>query len=54
MAATAAEGKPPGAGKVTQKLFDELVEENVEEFEMERQEAVEDAIMQLKAQVRLN
>eukprot|EP00611_Tribonema_gayanum_P030890 TRINITY_DN8729_c0_g1_i1.p1 TRINITY_DN8729_c0_g1~~TRINITY_DN8729_c0_g1_i1.p1 ORF type:complete len:609 (-),score=179.70 TRINITY_DN8729_c0_g1_i1:450-2228(-) len=35
---------------VTQESFDALVAENVEEFDMDRQEAVADAVQQLKAQ----
>jgi len=35
---------------VSQNTFDEVVKENMEEFEMSREEAIEDAIEQLKKQ----
>ena len=40
-----------GANKrISQKTFDETVRENVEEFEMEKEEALADAIEQFKTQ----
>lgn len=37
-------------GTVSQETFDQVVRENVEDFEMEWEEAVADAILQLKSQ----
>ena len=40
-----------GAGKrISQKTFDETVRENIEEFEMEKEEALAEAIEQFKTQ----
>eukprot|EP00614_Pseudopedinella_elastica_P022207 CAMPEP_0172625482 /NCGR_PEP_ID=MMETSP1068-20121228/144118_1 /TAXON_ID=35684 /ORGANISM="Pseudopedinella elastica, Strain CCMP716" /LENGTH=164 /DNA_ID=CAMNT_0013434791 /DNA_START=76 /DNA_END=567 /DNA_ORIENTATION=+ len=36
--------------RITQKTFDECVRENVEEFEMEKEEALEDAVKQFTSQ----
>jgi len=36
--------------RITQDTFDETVRENMEEFDMEREEAVKDAIKQLTSQ----
>jgi hypothetical protein len=38
--------------RITQDAFDELVKENVEDFDMGREEAAEDAVKQFQAQVR--
>ena len=40
------------AKHVTQKTFDDAVWENIKEFDMEPQEAIDDAIQQFTAQVR--
>ena len=40
------------AKHVTQKTFDDAVWENIKEFEMDAQEAIDDAIQQFEAQVR--
>ena len=39
-----------GPKRISQKTFDETVRENVEEFEMEKEEALADAIEQFKTQ----
>lgn len=36
--------------RITQETFDEVVNENMEEFDMERNEAIKDAIKQFKSQ----
>ena len=38
------------AGRISQEAFDEAVRENMEEFDMERDEAVSDAVTQFKSQ----
>ena len=40
------------AKHVTQKTFDDAVWENIKEFEMDVQEAIDDAVQQFTAQVR--
>ena len=40
------------AKHVTQKTFDDAVWENIKEFEMDVQEAIDDAVQQFEAQVR--
>jgi hypothetical protein len=42
------------AGVITQGTFDEAVKENMEEFDMSPEEAVESAVRQFEAQVRLS
>lgn len=36
--------------RITQETFDEVVRENMDEFEMEKQQALEDAVSQFKTQ----
>jgi len=38
--------------RIVQSTFDEVVRENIEDLELEPQEAIADAIEQFKAQVR--
>ena len=38
---------------ITQETFDAVVKENVDDFEMEVEEALEDAVKQFQTQVRL-
>lgn len=38
------------AMSITQETFDEVVKENMEDFEMDREAAAEDAVEQFKAQ----
>lgn len=38
--------------RIVQSTFDDIVKENIEELELEPEEAVSDAIEQFKAQVR--
>ena len=38
--------------RIVQSTFDDIVRENIEELELEPEEAVSDAIEQFKAQVR--
>ena len=40
------------ANHITQKTFDDVVRENIAEFEMDPQEALDDAVEQFEAQVR--
>lgn len=49
---TVSESKKKMAKVITQETFNEVVTENVEEFEMTEEEAVADAIKQFEAQVR--
>ena len=39
---------------ITQETFDAVVKENIEEFGLETEEAIKDAIEQFKAQVRID
>ena len=36
--------------RITQEAFDEAVRENIDEFEMEREEAIADAVTQFESQ----
>lgn len=40
-----------GVKRITQQTFDSVVQENMEEFGMERREAIDDAVAQFKSQV---
>lgn len=40
------------AKQITQKTFDDVVWENISEFEMETQVAIDEAVQQFEAQVR--
>ena len=40
------------AKQITQDTFDDVVRENIQEFEMSPQEALDDAIKQFESQVR--
>ena len=39
--------------QITQDTFDDVVKENMEDFDMSAEEAIEDAVQQFEAQVRL-
>ena len=39
-----------GSKKISQETFDSVVQENIDDFEMEEEEAIQDAIMQFKEQ----
>ncbi len=39
-----------GSKRITQETFDEVVKENMEEFEMEPEEALQEAIQQFESQ----
>jgi len=40
------------ANHITQKTFDDVVRENIADFEMDPQEAIDDAVKQFEAQVK--
>lgn len=40
--------------RIVQETFDEVVKENVEDLELDPEEAISDAVEQFTAQVRLN
>ena len=44
---------PAGAKVISQETFDAAVQENIEEFDMEEIEAIEDAVKQFTEQVAL-
>jgi hypothetical protein len=42
------------AKRITQETFDAVVKENIDDFEMDEEEAMEDAVKQFESQVGLH